>query len=64
MSAAASIEDRLAIRELQDRYSDAVFRNDAAAYAAGWTEDAHWEIVGNIIQLWQRLMVDMDTVFL
>lgn len=69
MTYSGSIEDRLAIRELQDRYADAVFRNDVDAYAATWTEDAHWEIAGKkadrvagIIALWKEFMLGMETV--
>lgn len=35
-----------AIRQLQGRYVDAVFRKDVAAFAACWTEDAEWFIAG------------------
>ena len=38
------IEDRLAIRELFDTYSDAVCRVDAEAWGATWAEDAVWEL--------------------
>ena len=38
------IEDRLAIRELLDAYSDAVCQNDAAAWGALWAEDAEWSL--------------------
>jgi ketosteroid isomerase-like protein len=33
------IEDRLAIRERYDTYSDAVFRSDLGDYLACWSED-------------------------
>jgi ketosteroid isomerase-like protein len=69
MTSPISIEDRLAIRELQDRYAEAVFRYDAVAYAATWTADAHWEIldhkvdgIADILALWKKFMDDMDTV--
>jgi len=42
MSFTGPFEDRLAIRELLDRYADAVTRCDAEAFAATWTEDAVW----------------------
>ncbi len=38
------IEDRLAIRELMDTYSDAVNRIDAEDWAATWAEDAVWSL--------------------
>ncbi len=49
MSAAAycgPIEDRLAIRERIEAYSDAVFRHDSEAWIACWTEDAVWRLPG------------------
>ena len=39
-------EDRLAIRERIDAYSDAVFRHDAEAWIACWAEDAVWRLPG------------------
>jgi uncharacterized protein (TIGR02246 family) len=39
-------EDRQAIRELIDAYSDAVFRHDADAWIACWAPDAVWKIPG------------------
>jgi len=35
-----------AIRQLHARYVDAVWRKDAAAFAACWTGDARWRIAG------------------
>lgn len=35
-------KDRLAIRELIERYSDAVNRVDAESWAATWSSDAVW----------------------
>ncbi len=37
-------EDRLAIRELLDAYSDAVCEVDAVAWGALWAEDAEWSL--------------------
>jgi len=37
-------EDRVAIRELLDAYSDAVSRSDADDWAATWAEDAVWSL--------------------
>ena len=63
-------EDRLALRELTDRYSDAVNRQDADAWAATWAEDAVWgfrgtEIVGRetILATWQRAMAGFEMVW-
>lgn len=39
-----SVEDRLAIRELLERYADAVCCRDADAWAATWAEDGVWEM--------------------
>ena len=38
------IEDRLAIRELIDAYSDAVMLRDADAWGKVWAEDAYWSL--------------------
>ena len=38
------VEDRLAIRELLEAYSDAVCRVDAAAWGALWAEDGVWSL--------------------
>ncbi|HWA63293.1 MAG TPA: nuclear transport factor 2 family protein [Caulobacteraceae bacterium] len=40
------IEDRLAIRERIEAYSDAVFRRDAEAWIANWAEDCVWSLPG------------------
>lgn len=55
--------DRLMIRELVDRYSDAVARRDPDAWGATWAEDAVWrfggrEIVGKdaIVSAWHGAM--------
>ena len=36
------VEDRLAIRELIDSYSDAVTQRDSDAWGANWAEDSRW----------------------
>jgi len=46
MSFEGAIEDRLAIRERIDSYSDAVFRKDAEAWTANWCEDSVWSLPG------------------
>lgn len=37
-------QDRLAIRELIDAYSDAVMVRDAEAWGRCWAEDAYWSL--------------------
>ena len=39
-------EDRLAIRERIEAYSDAVFRKDAEAWIANWRDDGIWRLPG------------------
>ncbi len=58
-----SIEDELQLRALMARYTDAVMRRDAPAWAATWAEDATWDLLGNpvtgrdnILGLWQTMM--------
>ena len=69
MSFTGPLEDRLAIRELIDRYNDAVARFDADAWRQTWTEDAEWELMGTVVQgrdsivkLWQQTMQQLDFV--
>ena len=40
------LEDRLAIRERIEAYGDAVFRHDADAWIACWSQDAVWRMPG------------------
>ena len=67
MSFTGPVEDRLAIRELLDSYSDAVCTVDAAAWGETWAEDASWELpdypeIGtihgraNIVAAWKAAM--------
>lgn len=44
------ITDELAIRELVDRYADAVVRRDADAWGATWALDGEWHILGDIVR--------------
>ncbi|MFA7440200.1 MAG: nuclear transport factor 2 family protein [Sphingomonadaceae bacterium] len=63
----ANVEARLGVRELLDRYNDAVNQRDVDAWAACWTDDAVWnipimpgqnEVVGKkaIVDSWVRSM--------
>jgi len=40
------LEDRIAIRERIEAYSDAVFRHDADDWIANWSEGAVWSLPG------------------
>lgn len=58
-----NIEDRIAIRERIEAYSDAVFRRDADDWAECWAEDAIWQVGESraegraaIRELWLQLM--------
>lgn len=61
--------ERLALRELVDRYADAVMRHDVDAWAATWAENAQWcfrdtVIDGRpaIVETWQRAMKEFQGV--
>jgi uncharacterized protein (TIGR02246 family) len=63
------MEDRLAIRELNETYSDGVVLKDAEIWASVWTEDAHWNLMGTavdgreaIVALWTQAMGGLDAV--
>lgn len=63
MAFTGPFEDQLAIRNLHDRYADAVFRRDPADWGALWTEDASWNLMGTqvegreaIVGLWSGAM--------
>lgn len=69
MAYKGSIEDRLAIRELIECYSDAVAQRDPKAWGATWTEDAVWDVMGNrvegraaIVAAWIGAMETFDFV--
>lgn len=69
MAFIGSVEDRLAIRELVDSYSDAVARRDADDWIATWTDDAVWDLMGHevagkeaILQTWLGAMGTFDFV--
>lgn len=55
--------DLAAIRDLNDRYADAVQRADADSWGALWAEDACWTLMGSrvegrsaIVALWRQAM--------
>ncbi len=58
-----NVSDELAIRDLVARYSDAVNRGDAEAWAETWAEDGRWVLGGQahegrekIVATWRTLM--------
>jgi len=64
-----SVEDRLAIRELNDTYGDGVVRVDADTWSSVWADDAHWNLMGHtvdgkdaIVGFWQQAMGGFDAV--
>lgn len=44
------LETDMAIRQLLARYADCVFRHDAAGYAACWSKDGEWRLLGLAFQ--------------
>lgn len=57
------IADELAIRELVDRYADAIVRRDEDDWRATWATDGEWHILGDrvrghaaIVEKWNTLM--------
>ena len=75
MAFSGPIEDRLAIRELMDIYSDAVNQRYTALWASTWAEDSSWKlpvipgmenVVGkeNIVNAWQAGMAMFPFIFM
>lgn len=67
MAFSGPIEDRFAIRELHDSYSDSATRHDREAWLACWADDGEWRIMhGDFISKeeigleWDRIMNDMN----
>jgi len=63
MAITGPIEDQLAIRNLHERYADAVFRRDADDWGALWAADAIWDLLGMrvagkeaIVAMWSGAM--------
>ena len=63
MTFEGNAEDRLAVRERIEAYSDAVYRHDAAAWIANWAQDGVWRLPGlefsgapNIRTAWEQAM--------
>ncbi|MEL7190251.1 MAG: nuclear transport factor 2 family protein [Pseudomonadota bacterium] len=63
------LEDRIAIRELNDLYGDGVVRNDPETWGSIWAEDATWHFMGQelegreaIVGLWNGAMSNFEAV--
>lgn len=64
MTFTGPLEDRVALRDMLDCYADAVCRNDAAAWAETWADDATWVLPGfgefagktRIVEIWRTAM--------
>jgi ketosteroid isomerase-like protein len=50
MGFSGPIEDQLAIRNMHDSYSDAVFRGDADQWGSNWAEDGRWHLMGTVVE--------------
>ena len=44
MAFSGPLEDRIAIRELMDKYADAVNQRDAERWGSTWAEDSSWKL--------------------
>jgi SnoaL-like domain len=69
MTFSGPVEDRLAIRELGDRYSDGVLHKDPKVWGATWAEDGIWELRGirvegraAIVEYWIKAMEVIDVL--
>ncbi len=67
MGFSGSLDDRVAIRELLERYADAVFRRDAAQWGACWAQDGVWRLMGMeirgreaILSAWTQAMAGFE----
>ncbi len=63
MAFSGPMEDQLAIRALNDTYCDAVFLRDPVQWGSTWAPDAHWDLMGTmvdgreaIVTLWSAAM--------
>lgn len=64
------LNDRIAIRELLETYSDAIIVRDKDRWAATWADDATWrfrtgEVHGRaqIVATWEKAMSGFDSVW-
>lgn len=63
------LEDRIAIRELNEIYADGVVRIDPETWGSVWAEDAHWDLMGMkadgreaIVGFWTQAMTGFKAV--
>ncbi len=67
MSSKATVADRLAVRDLLDRYADGVNQRDAEIWGSVWAEKSEWNLPvvpgyeavkgkGNIVEAWLASM--------
>lgn len=59
----------LAIQDLVSRYCDALVRDDEAAWAATWAEDAVWDLAGlvvegreQVVNLWRQATLPFSCI--
>lgn len=65
MTFSGPLEDRMALRDLLDRYADAVCRVDSVAWAATWADDSLWDLgalgqiygKARIVETWEAAML-------
>ncbi|MEP2735129.1 MAG: nuclear transport factor 2 family protein [Erythrobacter sp.] len=64
-----SVEDRLAIRELNDTYGDGVVLMDKDIWGSVWADDATWDFMGMelagreaIVEMWLGAMSNFEKV--
>ena len=69
MSFTGPLEDRLAIRELVDTYNDAIARVDAGDWGRTWSDDAEWQMMGNVLRgrdevvaFWKKTVAQFEWV--
>ncbi|CAH0993088.1 hypothetical protein SIN8267_03227 [Sinobacterium norvegicum] len=63
------VADQIALRNLMDKYCDAVNRGDAESWISTWAEDASWNLLGTVVTgseqilgLWQQMMAGFEFV--
>ncbi len=63
------LEDRVAIRELNDLYGDGVVRCDPATWGSIWADEATWDFMGQLLKgreaivgLWNGAMSQFESV--